>query len=482
VAASEEHDLAAAEFATAARESSDPETIRILILLEQHHKKLGVILKSTHEKPPEGEVEKIGTVASDAPKQSSDSTTHPPRLPRAARSSTRDLSSSIASNLATARGIPNNRQKRSHPVSPLVSNQHADGQIASDTTRMSPRSQSPVQAPKTSRPSWTPPMAAPEEVPASQESPDSPFYQFYNTFEGLISKMSAPLAFAGLPLAQPAQAKEPNAPAKVHPKPPRTSSKTTRMDYSHLISNAAFRAVSALPDTPGPTSGKIEDSFYYVPTAGGTMSYAEMVNRADREEARSLRGHHRQASNLSNISEDDFVDAPSEQPSTHIRRGMTSERKVDSKTMEELALENQALKHITDTLSRRLHVFEMSSQTSTAALAQSIRSLPRSPVMTPTTSRNKAKQPVTKSSSVASTSEEPASDRIAELEEILRKSDARVKKRDAENEKLRAAVEKYRDKWDSLKAGAKARRERQQADITTGRRPSETIVEEAGEG
>jgi hypothetical protein len=482
VAASEEHDLAAAEFATAARDSSDPETIRIMTLLEQHHKKLGEILKNAHEKPLLDDVDKADAVASDAVKQSPESATQPPRLPRAGRSATRDLSSSIASNLATARGIPSNRQKRSTPVSPLVSNQHADGHIASDTTRISPRPQSPARASKASRPSWTPPMAAPEESTTSQESVDSPFHQFYHTFEGLVSKMSAPLAFAGLPLAQPAQVKEPDPQVKAKTKPSATPSKPPRMDYSHLISNAAFRAVSALPDNPGPASGKVEDSFYYVPTAGGTMSYAEMVNRADREEARTLRGHHRQISNLSNISEDDFVDAPSEQPSKPIRRGMTNERKVDSKTMEELALENQALKHITDTLSRRLHVFEMSSQTSTAALAQSIRSLPRSPVMTPTTSRNKAKQPATKGPSVASTSEEPASDRIAELEEILRKSDARVKKKDAENEKLRATVERYRDKWDNLKAGAKARRERQQGDTPGGRRPSETIVEEAGEG
>ena len=259
------------------------------------------------------------------------------------------------------------------------------------------------------------------------------------------------------------------------------------MDYSHLISNAAFRAVASNPNTPDPVPARarIEDSFYHVPTAGGTMSYAEMLSRADRDEARTFRGHNRQTSNLSNISEDDFVDASSTMladrksvtgpPRT--RRGMTDERKVDGKTMEELALENAALKHVTDTLSRRLHVFEMSSQTSTAALAQSIRSMPRSPLMTPTTSRNKPSGTSDAPDSSAGT-DERTQKRIGELEDILRKSDTRAKKKEAENEKLRATVERYRDKWDSLKAGAKARREQQ----NKARRESEVLPEEPGEG
>lgn len=217
------------------------------------------------------------------------------------------------------------------------------------------------------------------------------------------------------------------------------------------------------------------------------MSYAELLARANRDEARTLRGHHRQTSHLSNISEDDFVDAPSEIPSDRkpalksgTRRVTSDERKVDGKTMEELSLENQALKHISDTLSRRLHVFEMSSQTSTAALAQSIRSMPRSPLMSPTTSRGKqhAKSDAPDAAQPTAELDDRTQKRIHELEDILRKSDARAKKKEAENEKLRASLDRYKDKWDTLKANAKTRREQQNRT----RRESETIIEEAGEG
>ncbi len=232
------------------------------------------------------------------------------------------------------------------------------------------------------------------------------------------------------------------------------------------------------------------ESFYVVPTTGGTISYAEIMNRADREQARGLR-HHRQTSNLSNISEDDFVDAQSTilpnnrtssrdtagggGPSRFARRGgggaAEKEAKVNGKTMEELALENQALKHLSDTLSRRLHVFEMSAQTSSAALAQSIRSLHRSPLTTPLLSpENSRGKNSSKGMDVAvAGGDATMAKRIAELEDILRKSDARARKKEEENAKLKETITKYREKWDSLKAGAKARRERERGEGGSGK-------------
>lgn len=468
VAASEEHDLAAAEFATAAKASSDQEAVRILHLLEQHHKKLGQILRSAHEKPAQEDNTDPKSTASPA---------KPPRLSKTPRESAREMSSSIASNLATARGIRGVPQKRSSPSSPMVSNQHADGQLSHDSAK--PRSSAQSHAQIGSKPSWAPPVSNTEDEQDSTQVGDSPFQLFYNTFEGLISKMSAPLAFAGLPLAQAAPEDKSPTPAKVATQPAKSlaSSKEHSMDYSRLISNAAFRAVSTNPGAATPVK-KIEDSFYHVPTAGGTISYAEMVNRADREDARNLR-HHRQISNLSNISEDDFVDASStvlaqanaaqqKQQTRPSRPGATSEPKVDGKTMEELALENATLRHLSDKLSQRLHVFEMASQTSTAALAQSIRSMPRSPLVSPDQSRAGSKKQQQQASSFGKAAPNEHEDRmlkrISELEEILRKTDGRVKKRDAENEKLKLTIDKYKEKWDSLKAGAKARRERQQGE------------------
>ncbi|KIX10183.1 uncharacterized protein Z518_01264 [Rhinocladiella mackenziei CBS 650.93] len=505
VAASEEHDLAAAEFASAAQGTTDSEALRVLTLLEQHHKKLGHLLRSRHENPAGEDVSHPSsttavTTPATAPSQpkrqesnrpsSPETTIHPPRLSRGQRSNARDLSSSIASNLASARGIPNSRQRRPAPISPLVSNQHADGQISQDETRGKPISKpgtdtsdalSSVSKQSQSRPSWTPPILpgsskSNADDEAEEQVADAPFQQFYATFESLISKLSAPLAFAGLPLTSPASSKPPASPVQPSAKSPKAPSRPTpaapSVDYSHLISRAALRAVS------GTNAANPSESFYVVPTTGGTISYAEIMNRAEREEARGLR-HHRQPSNLSNISEDDFVDAQSTilpnrsrdhgpavgGPGRPSRRGGADEVKINGKTMEELALENQALKHLSDTLSRRLHVFEMSAQTSSAALAQSIRSLHRSPlttpILSPENSRGKNSTKGMDGAPLVVGTDEAMAKRIAELEEILRKCDARVRKKDEENLKLKETITKYREKWDSLKAGAKARRERE---------------------
>ena len=392
---------------------------------------------------------------------SPDTINGPPRLTRAGRPTARDLSSSIASNLASARGIPNPRQKRPSPISPLVSNQHADGHFSQDEANHNDESPATAQ-----RPSWAPPLAQNEDSPRSKQSQvaDAPFQQFYGTFESLMSKLSAPLAFAGLPLTAPAAAKaiSPAQPAAKTNKATKATEPTPSVDYSQLISRAALRAVNSTGYPSNPA-----ESFYVVPTTGGTTSYADIMNRADREDIRALRHHHRHTSNLSNITEDDFVDArstvlPDHRTGTGDRRGTTNEPKVNGKTMEELALENETLRHVSDTLSRRLHVFEMSSQTSTAALAQSIRSLPRSPLATQETSRkanrsNTDKDPKSKSSAQGITPQIDE-DRLAE---ILRKADARTQKQEEENAKLRETLGRYREKWDTLKAGAKARRDGQ---------------------
>lgn len=219
------------------------------------------------------------------------------------------------------------------------------------------------------------------------------------------------------------------------------------------------------------------------------------MNRAEREEGRGGFRHHRQTSNLSNISEDDFLDAQSTilpsrsrdsgtigPPSRFARRGAPDEAKVNGKTMEELALENQALKHLSDTLSRRLHVFEMSAQTSSAALAQSIRSLHRSPLTTPLlspeNSRGKHSHKGIDVGGLAGAvgTDDAMTKRIAELEEILRRSDARARKKEEENAKLKETITKYREKWDSLKAGAKARREREGRAPKTGEKASDAAA------
>jgi hypothetical protein len=425
-----------------------------------------------------------------------DTVQKPPRLPRASRVPGRDLSSSIASNLATARGIPGNQQRRGVLVSPSVSAQHAGGRFSNDQA-ISKQGTDNTRIPGSNghdffnsnephrKPSWTPPASAPEQEDqtpdeANKSSSDAPFQQFYNTFESLMSKLSAPLAFAGLPLNT-ATTPPPASPvAKTTAAAPGSRSKNVKppipaipvtaesLDYSQLISQAALRAVR-----DGVPSSNPAESFYVVPTEGGMASYSEIIQRTAREVSNR---HHRQ---LSNISEDndDFVDARETVPSpvtanssapgtaAHSRRGSArlgpagkavDVPKVAGKTMEELALENETLRQYLDSTSKRLRVFELSAQSSSAALAQSIRSLQRSPTVTPENSRGKAD---TSTSGRGGKGDEKARSRIAELEEILRKNDKELQRREKENAKLKDVVVRYREKWEKLKEGARARRE-----------------------
>jgi len=418
----------------------------------------------------------------------------PPRLPRASRVPGRDLSSSIASNLATARGIPGNQQRRGVLVSPTVSTQHAGGRFSSDqavsklgtdNARASGMTAKdwPTSNETNRKPSWTPPTSTEEPEDDTQGEPDTlsseaPFQQFYTTFEALMSKITAPLAFAGLPLLTTTTPPAPTAPktasatanatAKdLNPPAPAIPITAESLDYSQLISQAALRAVR-----DGAPSSNPAESFYVVPTEGGMASYSEIIQRT----ARDVSNRHKRQ--LSNISEDndDFVDARETVPSplsaessapgtaAHSRRGsarsgparqVADMPKVAGKTMEELALENQTLRQYLDSTSKRLRIFELSAQSSSAALAQSIRSLQRSPASTPENSRDKADS----SSSGRGKVDEKARARIAELEEILQKNDKELQRREKENAKLKDVVSRYREKWEKLKEGARARRE-----------------------
>jgi hypothetical protein len=462
VAASEEHDLAAAEFATAAQGTADSEALRILTLLEQQHRHLGHILKSRHEKPA-AKQETAAEVASAQLKSESASkgispTTQatveaagagaeashsPPRLARPPRATARDLSSSIANNLASARGIPRDRLRKPTPITPTVSVQHAGGNFARE--QAGPYARTGSERPDNARkPSWAPPSNTSDEKDTNQvdtPSSDAPFQQFYSTFENLISKLSAPLAFAGLPLTSPTASKTPSIASSTKSKRPQTPpiSSTTPVDYSQLISRAALNALR-----DGPAYHNPAESFYVVPTTGGTISYAEVMSRAEREQSgqSGQSGHRRTLSGISETTSDDFVDARG----TILNGKRPPSRKGplgnESRIIEEQSMQIDALKRHIDALSKRLHVFELSSQSSTAALAQSIRSLPRSPGITPENSRGKERE----------------SKRIAELEALLEKNAAELRKRKEESAELKTVVKRYREKWEKLKEGARARR------------------------
>ncbi|EAW18075.1 uncharacterized protein NFIA_080170 [Aspergillus fischeri NRRL 181] len=494
VAASEEHDLAAGEFATAAQNSSDREALRTLQLLEQHHKKLAQILRFQHENPvstTSAATAQTGTGESETTKLSPTSPEQaqqqPPRLVGNTRLPARETSS-IASNLASARGIPS-QPRRASPVSPTVSSQQAGARMTEGPSKLK-TGESRLRGTQAhnlrDRPSgvsaskqpWSPPVTSPTEITSQHFVPpetvesgrqknktapsEEPFQRFYSTFEGLISKISAPLAFAGLPLGSEASTQSDSARRKssaADTKVDRHQATSDRLgqftepDVSRIFSRAALRAIR---DSNGNGAGNTAESFYVVPTTGGTVSYAGILTRAEKEARR----------NSLDEADDDFVDARETPASPELRQSLTGSRgrasraadKLTSlhnpKTMEELQMENQALKHLSDTLSKRLHMWEVNAQSSSMALQQSLKAMHHHNGPWPD-------HPYGAQGSSAAVSPSAAMDsdqRIKELEERMRRNEKELERVRRENEKLRDVLGRYRERWEKLKEGAKTRR------------------------
>ncbi|KFZ02376.1 hypothetical protein V501_09588 [Pseudogymnoascus sp. VKM F-4519 (FW-2642)] len=391
------HTAAATSFAAAATTTTSPEALRTLALLATHHSTLSSLLTapnppptltdadlSTSSEPPitisaaVAELRAKSSSSSDAPQTtdeqpiSSSSRRTPPTntLQPPRRMPPRELSSSIASNLASARGI-----RTAHPLSPGLTTTNAPGAISArrrthDTTPSSgPSWLPPVSHDQIARTDAVPSRAAkstPADVTLPASDTDEGFTRFYSTFEGLLSKLSAPLAFAGLPLI----AEEPAQPSKPPSRP--STSASANPDLSKYISRAALRASASNP-------GAAADSFYVVPTTGGTASYASILSFAEKEKRRLA-----DQRPPSSFEDDDFVDArehpspPSPTKSRSFaaaaaaaastsRSGGKSAKEVE-REREELGIENKSLKACIDMLSKRLHAFEAAAQSSTIAL------------------------------------------------------------------------------------------------------------------
>ncbi|CBF86400.1 hypothetical protein AN2216.2 [Aspergillus nidulans FGSC A4] len=470
VAASEEHDLAA----------------------EQHHKKLAHILRFQHENPPSSTAGVNNQTAAESGASKTD-TQQPPKLIENPRLPKRETSS-IASNLASARGIPA-QPRHSSPASPTVTSQQAGAKwtegpakIRSGESRLR-AAQAAGQRDRVNRPlgqkqPWSPPAGSPTDITSQQFVPaetvdstqqsyrqsttEEPFQRFYSTFEGLISKISAPLAFAGLPLGLDSVN---NASAV------RKSSAETRLDrqtavsdrsvssaepdISKIFSRAALKAIRESGGGMG--TGNPAESFYVVPTTGGTVSYAGILTRAEKEARR----------NSVDDAEDDFVDARETPSSPEMLQASKAKGKGKSgrgndkltslqspKTLEELQMENQALRHLSDTLSKRLHMWEVNAQSSSLALQQSLKAMHHQNIPSPEhgpQSVSAVSSPSTGPSTATAAPTEQEK-RIKELEEALRHHEKELEKVGRENEKLHNVLGRYRDRWEKLKEGAKSRR------------------------
>ncbi|KAK7750310.1 hypothetical protein SLS62_007717 [Diatrype stigma] len=534
-----EHTRAAGEFANAARNTNSVEALRTLKLLEQHHQRLSELLQLPFKRPAQntnntdesGTQEKDDTAAATTTGgTSSAQSAHSsnavnvekggqplPTLARQPKYPSRDLGASIASNLASARGI---RSKyRGQPLSPSVSNTEAPGNVnveagsrkngsrvkMQDMLEHSEKS-SPVGSPEkmatrqhnsstASQQDRETPLASP--TTATPSSGDEGFSKFYSAFGTIINRISAPLAFAGLPLISEEQSSS-EQPAPIPVPEPTTHNKRLRLkpspsvaaepDISKIYSKATLRAISR--DGQSGT-----DSFYVVPTSGHTASYASILSYADKEKRRRSNrnnepgGDGRGGKGLmmaEDADEDDFVDARESQQMPHSRspprlrkRGAGGKGGGGSggyghgpelaHVVEELYLENKSLKDALDKLSKRLHAFESMSQNSGMRLAESMRLMrPGSP---PPSSAAAATSP---SPAAAARTVRGAGDatgagagagasddlvkRNRELEEQLMQASRQMTEMERDYTKARANLARYRERWEQLKAGAKARR------------------------
>jgi hypothetical protein len=347
---------------------------------------------------------------------------------------------------------------------------------------------------------------SPKPTPAPAEDN---FRRFYSAFGGVISAISAPLAFTSLPL-------NPTAPAPVSepPKENQTSKTKSRNqspeasrtvkssipDLAALISQPALRA---LREDGAPPLGPNE-SFYLVPTSGGTVTYASVL----RDPNAHLNPIEEGSGSMRGSSHEEFVDAresvgppsPTKARRPHSRgnstTGVTAQRTIPAgrgaglKTMEELALENDTLKAVIDKQAERIQMWELNSQNSFNALAQSFRA--RGPGRDP----NALAQalglnavPALPSPPLPQPPQQDAAKRIADLEAALAAATAKANDLMGNNEQLAKTNERnmqvlsrYREQWEKLKAGARKkeleRRERKGGEEEMGKEEGEEELEE----
>ncbi|KAF2735978.1 hypothetical protein EJ04DRAFT_542772 [Polyplosphaeria fusca] len=521
VTAGAEHELAASAFRDAARDTHNDEALRILRLLESHHHQLSQLIKE-----PPRKKEKSSAAAS----QASDATTtsSPASAPVARASSPSNASSptrvssrrrlpqsSIASNLAEKRGIPGGA-RRGTPTSGPVSMTNA---LATHNEQPSTPVRDLLQRQQSQKRDES--SRSKEDVTSRKDlskstrdrslPPEDNFRRFYSAFGGVISAISAPLAFTSLPL----NPSPPSAPEEPEPTPPtKTPSrpldesrtiKSSEPDLAALISKPALQALREDPSGAlGPFANN--ESFYFVPTSGGTLSYANILRDQQQHPHHAAQNPHlpsisegASTPGLRGSSHEEFVDArenlgppsptSSRRPrSTHgpasvvtTARSIPAGRGTGAKTPEEIALENEELRSLIDKQAKRLLMWETSSQSSYSALAQSFRARP------PNLDAPSSPPPLPPPDAAA------AAQKVRDLEALLVKQKDRAEALERENEGLVRQNEKnglvlgrYREQWEKLKAGARRkeqeRRERRVGEMKGGAEGGAGGGKESGSG
>jgi len=412
----------------------------VLRLIEEHHRKLAEVIRSKDQaakrlaekgQKTEDVEEKAETMSREAQSAQKEMVVSPdkPSAPSLFRADPRrDSSPALAKDMASRRGIPPVQQRRLPGVAPSVSTAQATGRMSAMSTQHSATdSKSADQVAK----STTISEGRPGESAVAKSVDEVGFARFYsNLTSGPLSKLSSMLAFAGLPLAEqspedsPTQSRSEKTSARAHTSP----------DVNQIFSKAALRALEDQQRNQGFSGNTFGpgESFYVIPTSGGTASYANILSHQQ--------GHKR---GKSTNETEEFVDAKEHLPRN--TRGAGTEPAPSSVREEELQMENTALKQILDKLSHRLQAFESHAQdASMAALTQSmasIRSQPQSHGQGPQTA------------GISPEMEE----RMRAMESQLEREMKERERLGLENQKQKAVISKYRSHWEQLKVSARAR-------------------------
>ncbi|KXL47897.1 hypothetical protein M433DRAFT_510361 [Acidomyces richmondensis BFW] len=442
---------------------------RILKLLEEQHQKLARIIKSpksqeagdgstertkSPQTPPSHASSKVASSASPMPsgtsmKAKSIASAHPANR---AGSQARDSSPSLAREIASRRGIP-----------PAGKNQPSAAAQAR-ARAMSPESAHRTSSAPVSAHMPTPVMDSEANTArrTKKADEDEGFAKFYNNLTtGTMSKLSSVLAYAGLPLTADDMATGSAA-----------SEQTVRAsndpDVKKIFSKATLAAVEEeyrRRGLPGHGFGPAE-SFYVVPLAGHTKSYATVAGHGSRPP---------KPPEHALVGEDDeeaFVDAQEAQGTPSPKQSRFSGRPAahssprsgaggmfgKGQTREELELENRTLKSTLDGMLTRLQQFEVHAQdASLAALTQSMAGFQRGPP-------------------------DPAlTERIRMLEQQVEKEAEERQKLVAHAMKQEKQLKKWHSNYEKLKNSAREKMKAKEKGVGE-RRPTEIGKVEGGDG
>ncbi|KAI5811323.1 hypothetical protein DFH27DRAFT_532859 [Peziza echinospora] len=423
----------------------------------------------------------------------------------------KSTSSLLVSNLASKRGIP----LAQSALAPILSPATTPG----SSTRRIGESYQLGQHLNDVQPTTNPLLVLPPDKPQTNLSksqqrrnpssrdvaplPEAGFNRFYTSLESFVSKIGSPLAgslgFAGMDLG--IDVKE----------PPKDSSPTNDVELidgstvpahsdkdaynygygvSEMVQNLMPKAwwsgqeqvqVKGGGKTKGIFGGSGvargrggigawqggNESFYVVPQSkagqSAPVSYAAIAGRS--------------TSPPQDISEDYSPLRPKKTDLHRRMRGATdagvgetiletdetgADPENNSKTMEELILENQQLRHLTDTLSRRLHTWEVNARDSRAMLDRSLMLYRNKSgeggsfgsISGDERGGDKERELQKEANALAS--------KVAQLESELEEATRQLEKERKENERSTKKASYYKEKWDKLKEGARAKELRKQ--------------------